>query len=245
MRKSKENISVMNKASGAENINASEAPENAANSFGNNNKKIINFPNELIKRMQYEIKKTINTRDDFQRIAFVSKALTTDKHAIRKYESIIKVETDEESGNVTFIATDGRRIHLAQINHFIPEGYYNIMIKGDVITLQEVIDSDGEIQYPNYRKIIPGPETLKKICDLNLDQTGLTKNMVKTGKISLEFAKIIKRAKKVMNIRFLDDLAKIDWELYVEEKREKGPLCFKLNSEKELLAIIMPMNDDD
>jgi hypothetical protein len=161
------------------------------------------------------------------------------------YESIIKVETDEESGIVTLIATDGRRLHLAQINHFIPEGYYNIMIKGDTITLQEVIDSDGKFQYPNYQKVIPGPESLKKICDLNLDKTGITKNVVKTGKMSREFAKIIKQAKKIINLRYLDDLAKIDWELYVEEKRERSALYFKLNSDKKLFALIMPMEDDD
>jgi hypothetical protein len=245
-RKSKayENTSVEARVSGAENVDVSEVQETAKSFTNKSAKKIIKFPEEFIKRTQYEFKKTYRNADDFQRIFFVSRALSNDKDEIRLYKTFVKIETDAASGRTIIVATDGRRLHLAEINIDIPEGHYNIRTKNNVITFQEVLEPADGFNYPDYRKLIIDPEELTKVCDLDLTQTSLTKNLVKTGEISKQFAKIVRRAEKVMNIRFLDDLAKLSWELYIENNKN-GALHFKLNSEKELLALIMPLDASD
>jgi hypothetical protein len=242
--KAYENSSVAAKVSGAENVDINEVQETAKSFNNKSTKKIIKFPEEFIKRTQYDFKKTYGNSDDFQRVFFVSRALSNDKDEMRLFKTFVKIENDIDSGRTIIVATDGRRLHLAEINIDIPEGFYNIRTKNNVITFQEVIEPKDGLHYPDYRKLIMSPEELKKVCDLDLTQTGLTKNLVKTGEISKQFAKIVRKAEKVMNIRFLDDLAKLSWELYIENN-EKGALHFKLNSEKELLALIMPLDADD
>jgi hypothetical protein len=244
-KKSNENIVAMNRASGAEGVNVDETSTAITPFNKDSTEKIIKFPEEFIKIIQYEIKKTYHNSDDFQRISFVSKALSTDNDVSRIYLQLIKVENEKDSEYSTIIATDGRRLHMAQIEQKIPAGYYNIMTKRDTITFQESVNLPDEFHYPNYQKVIPADKDLTKVCDLDLNETSLTKNIVKTGTISRQFAKIVKRAEQVMNIRYLDDLSKRTWELYISKDATHPVLCFKTDDEKKILAVVMPMNIDE
>jgi hypothetical protein len=237
---------VMNRASGAESVDVEETSEAIKPFSKNENEKIIDFPKELIKRMQYEIKKTAFNSDDFTRISFVSKALDYDKYG-RRYKRIVKIEVDSDTGKRAIIGTDGKRLHIAQIDYMLPEGLYNIKIKSDGIIFQEPDpDQDEDMTYPNYKKFLYEDNDLEEVCELDLISTSLTKNVSKNAAISRQFAKVLKKAEKIINIRYLDDLAKLTWKLYVPKK--KGPnsaLVFKIDSEKELLAMIAPMGDDE
>jgi hypothetical protein len=252
MRKKKIDIekykeATVSKAVGAEDSNIEEA-SNSASSFNDDNSKVIKFPAEFIQRMQYEIKKTFKNNDDFLRIAFVSKALSNEKYEPMLYRHFIKIETRENDSKRIAVATDGRRLHVAEISYSIPEGYYSVIVKKDKIIFQEE-KIDDNFKYPNYRELIPSENNLKEVCTLDLCETSLTKNLKKNGFFSKQFAKIIKNAEKIINIRYLDDLAKMGWRLYVEEKngvkKQYGALVFKAGGEKELLALIAPMMDDD
>jgi hypothetical protein len=207
--------------------------------------KLIPFPGTQIKK-QYEMRKSYNTMDDFQRIAFASRALTKEKNSSRLYSTVLKIEYEYEKKDpklircVRIIGSDGRRLHVAEISTILPEGFYNVQVRTNVITLQEYGD---DIHFPNWRGVLTSLNKLEEIGECDLNNTSLTKNLTKTGEISKQFAKLIKASNKVLNIRYLDDLEKIVWTAY-KETRANGAFVFKLENNKELIAVIMPLEYD-
>jgi hypothetical protein len=207
--------------------------------------KIIQFPGGVVQRTYYEIKRSFKTADDFQRVVFVCKALSTDRHDVRHFKFVVKVEKilDINKNEVSrLIATDGSRMHIAEIDWSIPPGLYYVNVKKDVITFQEQYPSEDDF-YPNWQRLLGEfSKDTKEICSVDLANTSLTKHIVKNGELSRQFATIIRQAGNVINIRYLDDLAKISWKLYRNANDKK--FIFKLNSDKELIALIMPFSDD-
>jgi hypothetical protein len=230
------------KASGAENVNISDTSHTIKSSTKNKN--VVKFPSELIQRMQYVLKKTSENGDDFLRITFVTKALSYDNYE-RPYKQLLAVKNEGKENTRTIIATDGRRLHMAEISYLLPAGYYNVQVKRDAIIFQEE-KMDDDFYYPNYEKVYPDEKQIKKVCELDLYETSLTKNIKKNGILSKQFAKLIRTAERTINIRFLDDLAKMSWSLYImQDSQNTSALLFKVEGDKKLSALIMPINDED
>jgi hypothetical protein len=134
----------------------------------------------------------------------------------------------ERAGDKTIlISTDGRRLHIAQIDTIqIEPGDYEVKENTrDFMILYPM----GEIQFPNWRKITKGLEMQRHI------KIGLAEKKDKGG-FSRSLFQFFKAADTVVNIEYLEPLAGKTWDVYFNDK-EKAHTFISEN----LMAIIMPM----
>jgi hypothetical protein len=146
---------------------------------------IVKFPDEHIKITQYEFKRNGNNAE-YERICFVAQALGTKSvYDHRSYLDVIHIEPSETNG-CKLVATDGIRLHSAELDYVLPEGNYHVLYNNKSVKLNGPLTY--EIDYPNYRRVLF--ENLKEICTVNLYDTGLGKNYSKNLNMTKEFAKI-------------------------------------------------------
>jgi hypothetical protein len=107
---------------------------------------------------------------------------------------------------------------------------HEIILKGPV----------DEGPFPNWKRVIP-EDSLDR-GSLNLERTSTGKNLSLNAGFSLAFAQLIERTGEVVNLRYLDDLSKKEWQLFSLEAKNR-PLMFKREVDgKEAVAVIMPMS---
>jgi hypothetical protein len=202
-------------------------------------KKILSFPATNIQKTIFEFSKR-TMRDDYQRIYFVSRAASND--VTRSYHNIIHVEPSEQYGCRIF-ATDGKRIHIAELECELPPGNYHFRANSTEAVLKGPIDKDDDAKFPNYRRIIFKHQ--KFLYNLDFDKTGLGKDLKKTFNMTRKVGYLIHRSNILINLRFLDDLIKLRWSIYTDADEISKAVIFKASGQKELLAVLMPLVDWD
>jgi hypothetical protein len=201
-------------------------------------KKILSFPATKIQKTIFEFPKR-SMRDDYQRIYFVSRA--TDKDEVtRPFCTIIHVEPSESYG-CRIIATEGKRLHLAELEYELPPGDYEFRTDSQEAVLKGPIGY--EIQYPNYQGIIF--KNQKYLYNLDFGNTGLGKNASKNLEMTRHIGRLVRRSNILINLRYLDDLVKLEWSVYVDADKESRAVIFKTKTPKELFAVLMPFDDND
>jgi hypothetical protein len=170
--------------------------------------------------------------DDFTRVLFVLKACTLDKE--RDFLSVLHVEPTKKGSRL--IATDGRRLHVAEISIRIKGGDYRPVATKDAISFGEPV---GGINFPNWSKVVP--EKTRKRGVINLAHTGIGKDRKETDNLSLAFNTLIKQAGEPINVRYLEDLTKKEWAVYCQGEKQKAIVLKESNSEMDTFAIIMPL----
>jgi hypothetical protein len=205
---------------------------------------IVQFRAPYTKLIQYELEKTNANMDDIGRIIFVSKALDYDIFGIG-YKGQIHVEKDEknEAGSI-IVGTDGIRLHYAQIDTKIIPGDYKLSINKKCISLSGQENTGSETKYPDWRKIILSNP--KEYTTIDFNGTSISNNISSTAIMSRRFYSLIKSIKKIINLKYLDDLTKEEWIVYLDEKKALNtPVMFKRACQKELVALIMPIEPED
>jgi hypothetical protein len=241
-----EDAVVLKKASsGYDDIGNEEEAEAVENGGGKENKgekkgNVIDFPkdgSEDKPEGSFEI--ILNKQrdeEDFKRFEFVMRAL--DFKDGRLFKRMVRIERDG-NGKPIAVGTDGRRLHYAEVENDIPIGNFypdKIQKSGNIILRRAPDDNE---KFPDWRRTIDA-EFEKVDAEINLDGAGLSKDRNKTAKITTALHAILKAALKLINIGYLNDLEKGVHEIFIE-KRKNGPVKFKLNSQKEISAYIMPM----
>jgi hypothetical protein len=183
-------------------------------------------------------------KDDFKRLIFIMRALNFNDLK-REYTKIVRIERDSNNYTIA-VSTDGYRIHYAQLNATIPEGNYYInkekINKIDSMTLTYV-PKDVFDNFPNWRKLTDIDQKESSI-EVDFKRSGLTRDIGACGKITRRLYTILMKINKLINIRFLDDLEKESHYIYYDKEKNDKPVKFKLNSNKELAAYIMPMETE-
>jgi hypothetical protein len=137
----------------------------------------------------------------------------------------------ERTGDKTLlVATDGRRLHIATVDTTqIEPGDYQV--KENTRDFMILYPMDGEIQYPNWKRIVKTLETQKR---LKIDLVD-AKNKAGFSRSLFQFFQATGAA---VNIEYLEPLAGREWDVYFNEK-EKAHTFIAEN----LMAIIMPMQE--
>jgi hypothetical protein len=179
----------------------------------------------------YEIKRENGI--DYENALFVIKSMSDDES--RPFMCVVHVEDAEQGSRL--ICTDGRRLHYADISSKIPEGDYKPVTTKHEIILKGPID---EGTFPNWKRVVPENGLDRGL--FNLERTSIGRNVSLNAGFSLAYAQLIERTGEVVNLRYLDDLPKKEWQIYSLEKKNR-PLVFKRSVDgKETVAVIMPMS---
>ncbi len=135
--------------------------------------------------------------------------------------SHIKVEKNK------FIATDGKRLHIAEVEHNYEVGMYEVMkcTQSTVVMLK----NEDAGNFPNYQDVVPKHEKFFSITGSYEKSTFLTSILVGLGKVDV-----------FVNSNFLQPLLEIDtWQVFYGEPDR--PVLFKANK---LSAILIPFHSE-
>jgi len=147
---------------------------------------------------------------DFELMSFVIKAIL--KTAGVPFKTVLHVERSRTGSRL--VASDGLRLHFAEISMKIKSGNYKPHVAKDVITLGEPIEG---ISFPAWAKAIP--EKVEKRGVINLRESGLGRKRKETERLSIAFHTLTKETGETVNVRFLEDLIKREWAIYKQVGR--------------------------
>jgi hypothetical protein len=174
----------------------------------------------------------LENRDDYEKAVFVAKAVSKDEN--RNYLRVIHIEELENGSRL--VATDGVRLHTAEIAAKIKGGDYKPLVNKDMVGFAGL---DDEVTFPNWMRVIP--EKPPMLGTISLENAGIGKDIAQTEQMSNALTAIIKQTGKSVNLRFLEDLPKRQWRVY-SESGESRPLMLKENGHEEsVYAVMMPL----
>ncbi|GHU02134.1 hypothetical protein FACS1894147_03370 [Spirochaetia bacterium] len=168
---------------------------------------------------------------DFEKMSFVLNARLKD--ATREYLTVLHVEQTKTGSRL--IATDGLRLHVAEINRKIRSGDYKPVVTKDRISLGEPVEG---ILFPNWVKVIP--ENIKKRMVIDLADAGMGKDRNQTEKLSWAFNHFVNQTGELINLRFLEDLIKTKWSVYCQDEKHKAIVLKEEGSGESVFAVVMP-----
>jgi DNA polymerase III sliding clamp (beta) subunit (PCNA family) len=163
---------------------------------------------------------------------FVAKAVSKD--ITRDNLSVIHVEEIDNGSRL--VATDGVRLHIAEIATKIKAGNYKPLISKDAIGFTE---ADTDITFPNWPRVIPERPMMRGT--ISLENTGFGKNVTQTEQMAAAFTALIKQTGESVNLRFLDDLPKTEWQVFSQNQTGRA-LILKENAHADsVYAVMMPL----
>jgi hypothetical protein len=254
-----EDAVILEKASsGYDNIEPiNESIKEANDSDKDNNEKkenIIDFPDtgetdralNPVKEQLFILNRTFISYSELTKLKFILKVIEKYPSRNKDYAKRIKVENIPGSNwqnRKRVIATDGYRIHYAEIdfNFDLPCGEYLPYTINKDIAIKKLDDKDSK--FPNwkeYEKI----QYNKASMPIDLRNTGLGRDTMKTLSLTKLFHRIIKKLSRLINIKYLDDLIKDKYEIFINSDK-KAPLKFKLVNSRPLIAYIAPIDMEE
>jgi hypothetical protein len=90
----------------------------------------------------------IQNRDELEKAKFVCKAI--DRHGNSPFTNVLHVE--QTTGGSLLVATDGKRLHVAQIETRIPEGDYKPLITRDAVKICNPVE---DANFPDWQRVVP------------------------------------------------------------------------------------------
>jgi len=180
----------------------------------------------------YEIAKAFGSGADYRASLFVLKAISDDE--TRPYLCVLHVEATRSGSRL--VCTDGRRLHVAEIESKIPSGDYTAEATKQAVYLQE---SKAGLIFPNWRKVVPAKAQEKGSIDFS--NSGLGQKQNQCAQMSIVFHELMAKTGEVVNLKYLDDLGKEEWRLYSQEEKHKALLFKREEAGKESIAVIMPL----
>ncbi|MDR0442144.1 MAG: hypothetical protein LBH44_01895 [Treponema sp.] len=178
----------------------------------------------------------LESPEDFERMRFVIKAC--DKASDSIYKTVLHVEQTRTGSRL--VATDGLRLHVAEISIKIKSGDYKPYAVKDTISLGKPLEN---VQFPSWPKAIP--KKTEKRGVINLKNSGLGKNRKETEKLSLAFNDFVRKTGEPVNLRYLEDLIKSEWAVFCQNEKRKAIILKektgKADSTNVPLAVIMPI----
>jgi hypothetical protein len=174
----------------------------------------------------------VENPDEFERVLFVCKARSNDSR--HPFAALVHVEWTRTGTRL--VACDGLRLHVAEIKARIPKGDYKPAVTKDLITFGEPVEG---IVFPGWKNIIPEAAVSKGT--LNLGDTGIGRNPKLAAGLSLAFNDLLKKTGEVVNLRYLDDLPKKEWNVRVHKDRKTVILLEQKDAAKETYAVFVPL----
>ena len=178
------------------------------------------------------IERNPSNQDDFDKLVFVNKACSNDDK--RPFTTVVHAERTRTGCRL--VATDGRRLHVAETNLKIASGNYKLSATKDAVSLGTPVP---DILFPNWARVIP--DGAKKKTEIDLADTGIGKNVKQSEKLSQTFNAFVKKTGLLINLRFLEDLPKTDWVVYTQKEKDKAFVLKQKTDPNGAFAVIMPL----
>jgi hypothetical protein len=172
--------------------------------------------------------------DDFDRMAFVIKAVSKD--ADKKYYTVLHVEPTPAGSRL--VATDGQRLHVAETSLQIKGGDYRPLVTRDCIRLGKSVKG---IVFPNWRAVVP--ENTGRRGAINLEDTGMGKDLNQTERMSRAFNSFVKQTGELINLRFLEDLTRKTWSVHCQSAKGRPVVLREEGAKMDTFAVIMPLQE--
>jgi len=175
---------------------------------------------------------------DFELMLFVTRACL--KVADRPFKTVLHVEQTRTGSRL--VASDGLRLHVAEISKKIKSGNYKPHVAKDAITLGEPIKN---INFPAWSREIPNNAVKRGVIDL--EKSGLGKDRKETERLSVALHTFMKQTGETVNLRFLEDLTKREWAVYCQNDGRSAIVLRQKTGkagepdEKSPVAVIMPI----
>jgi hypothetical protein len=179
------------------------------------------------------------SKEEFDTIRFVTKGIIKKLEPSEEYKNVVHVESFNEKRYI--VGTDGSRLYGGHIKYSIDDGDYEVQSANNKYI--KLVRYEMTHEYPDWKDIIFQTKTIEKGV-VDLLNTGLTRNINITQKASKEFEYLVRLTNKLVNIRFVDDLPKMDWTFSTAEKSIFVVLR-PSDTNKDLFAVIMPIARKD
>jgi hypothetical protein len=168
----------------------------------------------------------------FERMAFVIKACSKDPR--RKFLLVLHVEQIRNGS--WLVASDGKRLHAAFAAVKIRSGDYKPALTKDAVVLREPTTG---IAFPDWRRVIPNDVAQRGVIDLA--DSGWGKNCGQTEKLSAAFNAFVRQTGEVINLRYLEDLAKRKWSIHCQREKSQAIMLKAEGAQEDMFAVIMPL----
>jgi len=145
--------------------------------------------------------------EDFERMSFVIKACGKGRGI--SYKTVLHVERTKIGSKL--VATDGYRLHVAEISQRIKSGEYKPLIAKDEIILSKPLEG---INFPAWEKAVPKNTVESGVIDLG--KTGKGNTVKKAAEMSLAVNALNVKTGLVVNFRYVSELPKTAWTVYKE-----------------------------
>jgi hypothetical protein len=174
----------------------------------------------------------IRNKDEFERILFVLKACN--KQSERAFTTVLHVEQTRTGSRL--VATDGARMHVAEIGTKIRSGNYKPLVTRDAIRLGAPV---GDIQFPSWTKAVPARARKRGV--INLETTGVGKSRSTSMAMTRAYNSFVRQSGEKVNPHFLEDLPKRQWSIYCQNEKRKPLVLKEEGAAMETYAVIMPL----
>jgi hypothetical protein len=171
----------------------------------------------------------------FERMAFVVKACSNDPR--RKDLLVLHVEQIREGS--WLVASDGKRLHATFVAVNIRSGDYRPALVKDTVSLGE---PKTGIVFPDWRRVIPGNVARRGVIDLA--DSGWGKDCSRTEKLSVAFNAFVRQTGELINLRYLEDLAKKQWSIHCQREKNRAILLKAEGAQEEMFAVVMPLDGE-
>jgi len=167
----------------------------------------------------------LRNQEEFEKILFVLRACET--HGHREFAKVLRAE---RAGNGSrLIATDGRRLHVAEIRAKIKPGDYKPLATKDEVRLGEPIQN---AQFPDWERVVPDDAELRGCFH------PVSFGRRDARRMGDAFERL---SGEKVNPKYLADLTKKPWMVYRRKEKGKALLLKEYGTKMKAYAVIMPL----
>jgi hypothetical protein len=174
----------------------------------------------------------IQNKDEFERILFVLKACN--KQSERAFTTVLHVEQTRTGSRL--VATDGIRLHVAEIGTKIRSGNYKPVVSKDTIRLGAPV---RDVEFPAWTKVVPVRAARRGV--INLEAAGVGKARSASMAMTRAYNAFVRQSGEKVNPHFLEDLPKRQWVIYCQNEKRKPLVLKEDGAAMETYAVIMPL----
>jgi len=180
-----------------------------------------------------EFSKAATDKDEYNALLFVLKALSTDE--TRPFLMVLHVE--KRRGGIRVVATDGRRLHMADLVLGIEPGDYTSL----VTKMSIILKPNSEVAFPNWRRVVP--QTGAELGTLDFSAASVGKKVGPCGQMTRAVVSLVEKTHEVINVHYLDDLSKAPWTIFGTSGSSRAVLLRRGNIDHGQTAVIMPLEN--
>jgi len=167
---------------------------------------------------------------DFERIVFAVKACSKDMSGL----NVLHVEQTKTGSRL--VASDGTRLHVAEISQKIKGGSYKAVMTKEAVGLSI---SETKFRFPNWNDVVPSKITKRGFIDLH--KAGFENDRDGMEKLAVAISSFARQTGETVNLRYLDDLPKKQWAVYSQDEKGKAVVLREKGKEYSVYAVMMPL----